>query len=164
MNKRLLKEVRRLAMQLLYTIDATGETTRVALMDAADDDVNDEAIREPAVELAREAWGGHQRADYEVGKVARDWPTHRQPPVDRAILRLAHHEMYAGKTPTKIAINEAIELAKRYGGEASPAFVNGVLDKLARSIRNPADDEGPGADAEAPTEDADAWLDDAVKQ
>ncbi len=170
MTTRLLRDVRRLAMQLLYTIDMTGEATRLMLMDAADDEANDEVIREPAVELARAAWAGHEMADHRVAKLAPAWPTHRQPPVDRAILRLAHHELATGRTPTKIAINEAIELAKRYGGEGSPAFINGVLDKLARSLRNPADEAEAAADpatreastSEPAEADPDAWLDDAV--
>ena len=60
--------------------------------------------------------------------------THRQPPVDRAILRLAHHEIVTGIVPAKIAINEAVDLAKTFGAENSPSFVNGVLDKMAKRM------------------------------
>ena len=52
--------------------------------------------------------------------------------VDRNLLRLAYHEMHSKKTPPKVAINEAVELAKEFGGERSPGFVNAVLDKVMR--------------------------------
>ena len=67
-------------------------------------------------------------------QLAPDWPTHRQPPLDRAILRLAHYEMTSGHAPIKVAINEAVELAKNYCAERSPPFINGVLDKMARCL------------------------------
>jgi N utilization substance protein B len=53
-------------------------------------------------------------------------------PVDRAVLRLATHEILNAGTPHKVAINEAIELAKRFGTSDSGRFVNGVLDRIAR--------------------------------
>ena len=69
--------------------------------------------------------------------LAPKWPTHRQPAVDRAILRLAYHEMKSGRTPIKVVINEAVELAKGYCSKESPPFINGVLDKMARQIQSP---------------------------
>ncbi|MDX1389866.1 MAG: transcription antitermination factor NusB, partial [Acidobacteriota bacterium] len=61
--------------------------------------------------------------------------TQRQPVVDRSLLRLAYYEMTSGVAPPKVAINEAVELAKEYSTEKSPMFVNGVLDKLYRQLR-----------------------------
>ena len=65
--------------------------------------------------------------------------------MDRAILRLAHYEMTSGRTNPKVVVNEAVELAKEFSTERSPAFVNGVLDKvLKRMAAKPieaADDE-----------------------
>ena len=52
--------------------------------------------------------------------------------VDRNILRLAYFEMASGQTPPKVAINEAVELAREFSTQKSPAFVNGVLDKIMR--------------------------------
>ncbi len=61
------------------------------------------------------------------------WKTKRMNKVDLAILRLAVYEMvWDEDIPTKVAINEAVELAKRFGGDDSPSFVNGVLGKVAR--------------------------------
>lgn len=64
---------------------------------------------------------------------AQGWKTRRMNKVDLAILRLAVYEMtWDDDIPTKVAINEAVELAKRFGGEDSSSFVNGVLGKVAR--------------------------------
>lgn len=70
--------------------------------------------------------GIQAQADQIIGQLARDWSIDRMPPVDRNILRLAIWEMSSGLSPA-VAINEAVELAKAYGAEDSPAFINGVL-------------------------------------
>ena len=69
-------------------------------------------------------------ADETVAPLTPDWPTHRQPLIDRNILRLAYYEITSGKTPPIVAIDEAIELAKEFGTPESPAFINGVLHKI----------------------------------
>ncbi|MEM6333884.1 MAG: transcription antitermination factor NusB [Planctomycetota bacterium] len=167
------REVRRLAMQLLYQIDVTGELDRQAVLDNIDAEHDpDEALRQEAVDLALGAWVAHGTADERIGALTPDWPTHRQPPVDRAILRLAHHEMATGRVPVKVAINEAVELAKQYCAEQSPTFVNGVLDKLAKALAEGGEGKNSGEGAALgdasvePSEpdkpiDADAWLADA---
>ena len=125
-----------------------------------EDGPDDASIREPAFALASDAWGARIEADRLVRELAPAWPTHRQPPVDRAILRLAYHEMVSGHAPAKVAINEAIELAKTFSGEASPAFINGVLDKIAKRI-GPVK---PQSQASAPDiAQGDDWLADALE-
>ena len=70
--------------------------------------------------------------DAAVNEVAKGWKTTRMSKVDLTIIRLAVYEMkYEEDIPVKVAINEAIELAKQYGADDSPAFVNGILAKLA---------------------------------
>jgi transcription antitermination protein NusB len=61
-----------------------------------------------------------------------NWRVGRMPPVDRNVLRLAAWEICFGVTPPRVAIDEAINLARRFGGQNSPQFVNGVLDRLLR--------------------------------
>ena len=61
--------------------------------------------------------------------------------VDRNVLRLAVHELTGTPTPAEVVIDEAVELARDFGGERSPAFVNGVLDAVARGLA----EEGPGS-------------------
>ena len=70
--------------------------------------------------------------DSRIDGVADKWKTERMTKVDLTIIRLATYEMlYDEEVPTGVAINEAVELAKRYGTDQSPAFVNAVLAKLA---------------------------------
>lgn len=165
------RDVRRLAMQVLYQMDVTGQRDRRAIIDGLDDDFDNPRVREQGTDLALAAWARHTEADGRIARLAPEWPTHRQPPVDRAILRLAFHEITSGHAPVKVAINEAIELAKHYASEQSPAFVNGVLDKLAKTVGDadrpgdrPGDGpgDGPGGTpAEAGPADEKRWLDDA---
>ncbi len=153
--------MRRLAMQVLYQLDVSGEADRQTLLDGLDTEFDKQAVREQGVDLALKAWTDHQEADKKVEMLSPDWPTHRQPPVDRAILRLAYHEIVSGITPPKVAINEAVELAKQYASEQSPSFVNGILDKLAKmQAGEPVEIQPASADATQPS--AEVWLDDAL--
>jgi N utilization substance protein B len=69
--------------------------------------------------------------DTRITRVAENWSVERMAVVDRNILRLGIYELYHGpETPFKVVLDEAIELAKRYGTEESPAFVNGILDRI----------------------------------
>ncbi len=154
------RDVRRLAMQAMYIIDATKQTAVPALREALDEpfDDGDPAVpdepKAPAIELALAAWAQHAQADAQIEKLAPDWPTHRQPPVDRAILRLAWFELATQRNAPAIVINEAVELAKQFSDERAPAFINGVLDRLAKRLAADA----PAATAPTTEE---AWLDDA---
>jgi N utilization substance protein B len=70
-----------------------------------------------------------------LGRVSRNWRLERMARVDRNLLRLAIFELkFSADVPAKVAINEAIEIAKRYGTAESPAFVNGVLDRCLAEI------------------------------
>lgn len=73
-----------------------------------------------------------EEIDAAIGEVAKGWKVSRMAKVDLALIRLAVYEMkYEEDIPVKVAINEAVELAKGYGTDDSPAFVNGILAKLA---------------------------------
>lgn len=174
------RDLRRLAMQVLYQLDLTTPKAKPGeepaplpgadeLAESLDVDHDSASTRTFAAKLALQAWATRADADEKVAVLAPEWPTHRQPPVDRAILRLAYYEMVSGHAPIKVAINEAVELAKSYGSEHSPPFINGVLDKLAKSIDAPNPDSLAAAaqppDHDKPTPppaDEDAWLDDAM--
>lgn len=70
--------------------------------------------------------------DEKINQVAKGWKTQRMGKAELAILRLAVYEMmYDDTIPVKVAIDEAVNLAKKYGGDDSPSFVNGILAKLA---------------------------------
>lgn len=126
------REFRRVALQALYQFDA-GAADRIDDVRAGiSEHCTDEAAMKRGFELAGRAWEQRQEADEKVAVLAPEWPTHRQPMIDRNILRLAWYEMRHGGLPWKIAITEAVELAKEFGSNDSARFVNGVLDRLAR--------------------------------
>jgi transcription antitermination protein NusB len=72
-----------------------------------------------------------------IGKHAENWRFERLAAIDRAILRLAIHELRATDTPPKVVLNEAVELAKKFSSEESGSFVNGILDAFRRTMAAP---------------------------
>ena len=68
--------------------------------------------------------------DAKISKAAPQWPIDKLNKIDLAVLRLAVYELETGDTPPKVVIDEAVELAKMFGGESSPSFVNGVLGTI----------------------------------
>lgn len=78
--------------------------------------------------------------DREIREVAKNWSLERMATVDLSILRICSYELlYQPDIPKRVAINEAIEIAKRYGTKESPSFVNGLLDKIAQRVRKDKD-------------------------
>lgn len=73
------------------------------------------------------------KLDQELGRYAANWSLSRMAVTDRNILRLGAYEILVAATPGRVAINEAVDLARRYGDKNSARFVNGVLDKLLHS-------------------------------
>jgi transcription antitermination protein NusB len=69
-----------------------------------------------------------------IGRHAENWKLQRLAVIDRAILRLAIHELRTAGTPAKVVLNEAVELAKKFSGEESAPFVNGILDAVHKSL------------------------------
>jgi transcription antitermination factor NusB len=90
------------------------------------------ALRRRADDLVDSILARKEVIDAAIAAVVDNFAPERIDPVDRAILRLATHEILHAATPPKVAINEAIELAKRFGTTDSKRFVNGVLDRIAR--------------------------------
>jgi len=128
------RNTRRMAMQALYQFDVASNDDAALVGEAlAQEGAGPESCA-AAIDLATAAWADHEAADRLAADLAPGWPVHRQPPVDRAILRLAYHEMSAGRAPFKVVINEAVELAKKFSSDRSPSFINGVLDKMARQL------------------------------
>ena len=126
------RDKRRCALQALYQFDA-GNTAPELVLAALEGSPGGPSIHSQGYALAQEAWAVREEADCAVAELAPDWPTYRQPVVDRSILRLAFYEMVSGTTPPKVVINEAVELAKEFSTEKSPLFINGVLDKIYRA-------------------------------
>jgi N utilization substance protein B len=93
-----------------------------------------EALRRLADELADAIVGDKEAIDEQLAIVVDNFSPERIDPVDRAILRMATYEIRHAKAPVKVVINEAIELAKRFGTTDSSRFVNGVLDRIAKQL------------------------------
>jgi N utilization substance protein B len=129
------REIRRLAFQALFQLDARHtddlDSIRASLNPAGS---FSEEEQQRALDLALAAFEARAASDAEMETLAPTWPAHRQAAVDRAILRLAHHEMTSGRVPPKVVVNEAVELAKEFSTEKSPAFVNGLLDKVLKRV------------------------------
>lgn len=151
------REIRRLAFQVLYQLDARGERDAEDIMNGLEGaEEYSPAERRKAFDLAAAAYGDRAKADELMTALAPGWPVHRQAPVDRAILRLAHFEITSGRVNAKIAINEAVELAKAFSTEKSPGFVNALLDKVQKQA-----EPGEGASEPPPDEGAAAGADPA---
>ena len=86
------------------------------------------------VEKAGQVYLNVTELDEKINLAAQGWKTRRMSRVDLTIIRLALYEiLFDDQVPEKVAINEAVELAKKYGGDESPAFINGVLARLVRA-------------------------------
>lgn len=131
-------EARKLALQALYGLDANPEqgaqTAVSAALAEADDHIEaDRALMEVYV---LGAWAKRRDFDALIQKTSKNWKISRMDRVDLSILRLALFELSEKpEVPAPVIISEAIELAKEFGAPDSSAFVNGILDKLARQFR-----------------------------
>ncbi|TWU45380.1 hypothetical protein Q31b_05520 [Novipirellula aureliae] len=86
-----------------------------------------------ANELLTGTLANRESIDSQLSKLAMNWTLPRMAVTDRNVLRLGAYEILFGDTPGRVAVNEAIVLAKRYGDKNSPRFVNGVLDRLYKN-------------------------------
>ena len=93
-----------------------------------------------AAEIIRMFWDQNERIDERIAAAAENWDLSRISPVERNILRVAVVELSVETVPPKVAINEAIEIGREYGGEDSPRFVNGVLDAVLKRSQTSARD------------------------
>ncbi len=128
-------KARERALQALYQIDVAAEGIDEAL---ARFWRSFEPVEREVMTLAESLVRGvaqHRRVvDEEIERVSSNWRLDRMAKVDRNVLRLATYELLKTDVPVKVAINEAIELGKKYGSESTGAFVNGVLDKIASEL------------------------------
>jgi len=127
------RQARIVALQALYEIDCASHPPAVVL---------DRHLSETQMSASYEAFARHlvfgvlehrDVLDEFIHEHAPEWPLSQMAYIDRNILRMAMFEFAIdGSTPVKVAINEAVELAKRFGSDSAPRFVNGVLGSLVR--------------------------------
>jgi len=133
MDKRTL--ARELAMQALYQLDVQGEHYLGELGVFLKESSDDEVVLSLAEDWTRGAWANLSECDKLIKTAAIKWELSRLSQVDRSILRLGVYQLeYCDDIPGKVVINEAIELGKKYSGEQSPRFINGVLDAVLKRL------------------------------
>lgn len=127
------RQARILATQALFEIDIAGHPARLVLHHR----LADSPIAESGVRFAEALIFGVEKhrgeIDQIIEEIAPEWPVDQVAIIDRNILRLAIYEMMGMDTPTKVVINEAVELAKLFGSDSSHRFINGVLGTLVRT-------------------------------
>lgn len=129
------RKVRMLAVQALYEADSVGHEAEKVL----DRSLSEEELSEDNANFARDLVKGvvqnKEKIDENIRRFAPAWPIAQIPVIDRNILRLAIFEILLdNKVPVKVAINEAVELAKLFGSDSSPKFVNGVLGSVSTLV------------------------------
>jgi N utilization substance protein B len=122
------RAARRTALFLLYQWDVTGQP----LASLYEGEVDDYA-RETAEAVATRA----EELDHRISDAAEGWPADRLGVVERNVLRIGVHELDGDEVPAEVAINEAVELAKRYASDEAGRLVNGILGRIVRD-REPA--------------------------
>ena len=128
-------QARTIALQVLYESDIAGHTAREVLTRYLEDMSVPQPVRRYVERLVTGFVESRERIDGEIGEAAPAFPIEQLPAVDRNILRIAIYELISeSDVPLKAAINEAVELAKRFGGENSSRFVNGVLGTIAEGM------------------------------
>ncbi|MBM4335720.1 MAG: transcription antitermination factor NusB [Deltaproteobacteria bacterium] len=131
---------REAALQVLFAADHVHPELEVEAARSAFEEVCEEfklprRTHVRALELAVGVARNRKDIDLAIGRASENWKVERLAAVDRAVLRIATYELlHEPETPPEVVIDEAVEIARRFGGERSPAFVNGVLDVIARQV------------------------------
>jgi len=133
------RKARRRAFQVLYGFDFEPPVNDRALLKAVENAPMDPDLPESGdsyvLELVKGVWKSHESLDKLVQEHSQHWKLARIAKVELTILRLALYEiLYVADIPLRVALNEAVELAKEFGDENSPGFVNGILDAVAKAV------------------------------
>lgn len=132
MNRR--TRAREVALQLLYQLEFNPALPRPSLEKFVRDRLRDKSAEPFCFSLYDGYIANKPAIDGKITLAAQNWRLARMAVVDRNVLRLGAVELlYTPDTPVNVVINEAVELARRYGSADSPAFINGVLDRLHRN-------------------------------
>lgn len=137
MGKR--RRSRETALKLLYALDITQEPVDALLQASWLDTVVPEAVREFSVALVVGVMAHRDEIDTLVQEWSMNWSLERIGVIERNILRFAIYELlFLTDIPPNVTINEAVEVAKRYGTDEAPSFINGILDRIKQEIETRA--------------------------
>ncbi|MBF0213293.1 MAG: transcription antitermination factor NusB [Magnetococcales bacterium] len=129
-------KARELTLLALYQCDITGDGIHRAVGQLCEDNADGRADLDYFQKVAAGAWSRLDELDHWITLGAKNWSLSRISTIDRNILRQGIYELLAEPDlPIQVVIHEAIELSKRYGGDGSGSFVNGVMDNVANKIR-----------------------------
>lgn len=130
------RKTRSIALQALYEADSVRHDPMAVLERRVEEESLSPSAEAFAHDLIRGVLQNQQEIDKLIATFAPSWPISQMAVVDRNILRIAIYEMMqGGETPPKVAINEAVELAKVFGSDSSFKFVNGVLGSLLETAK-----------------------------
>ena len=128
-------QARRVALQALYEVDSAGHGVGEVLTNLLNHSAENRKVKGYLTRLATGVNNNETRLDEILQKYAPEWPIGQVAVVDRNILRIALYEMAVDtRTPIGVAIDEAIELAKLFGADNTPRFINGVLGSIADNL------------------------------
>jgi N utilization substance protein B len=123
-------KAREVALQMLYQMDLNPQVGADIVREMINEQIPDETAQRFAWSLFAGVMECRPMLDRRIQAVAENWSLDRMAPTDRNVLRIGAFELLHTDTPPRVSIDEAIELAKRYGTAQSSQFVNGILDKL----------------------------------
>lgn len=125
---------REYALQILFQLELTGGTLNDEMLrDFWEGNKEDDDIKEFAHAIVKTTLENLEKIDNTIKKAAEHWSLERMAAIDRNILRAATCELlFRTDIPSSVAINEALEVAKKYSSEDSAPFINGILDKIAQ--------------------------------
>jgi transcription antitermination factor NusB len=130
---------RETALKLLYALDITQEPVDELLQASWIDTVVPEVVREFSVTLVAGVMAHRDEIDTLVQEWSMNWSLERIGTIERNILRFAIYELlFLTDIPPNVTINEAVEVAKRYGTDDAPSFINGILDRIKQEVETRA--------------------------
>jgi len=134
---------RETALQLLYRQDLNPASNLETAGEFIEERLGEQDLREFCWQLFTGTLEWRNVIDTRIEEVAANWSLRRMAPTDRNVLRLGAYEIFYTETPNRVVIDEALELAKKYGNAQSSQFVNGILDQLLPETddKNPVDEQ-----------------------
>ncbi len=128
-------KARSVALQVLYELDIADHNPQLVLVERLEESTLEPTLEDFVRQIVLGVWAIVEMLDGLIAKHAPEWPLDQVATIDRNIIRISLWEFAVfQKTPIKVAINEAVELAKVYGSDSTPRFVNGVLGSLASHL------------------------------
>lgn len=128
------RQARVFAMQSLCQWEVQPDEPRALLQSFLQEQECSATTTSFAFLLVESYWSAERRVDELISGAAEHWDLTRMSPVERNVMRVAVTELLEVHTPAAVAINEAIEIGREYGGAESPRFINGILDRIRKSV------------------------------